>query len=54
MYQVFFAISLVLSLMAWPGLAREVRGKLLSLRGEEFVISARVDGCGDGESCSAT
>ena len=47
-YQVFFAISLVLSLMAWPGLAREVRGKLLSLRGEEFVISARVDGCGDG------
>ena len=47
-YQIFFAISVVLSLMSWPGLAREVRGKLLSLREEEFVISARVDGCGDG------
>lgn len=47
-YEVFFAMSVILSLMSWPGLAREVRGKLLSLREEEFVIAAKLDGCGDG------
>lgn len=46
-YEVFFAITVILSLMSWPGMARQVRGKLLSLREEEFVIAARVDGCGD-------
>ncbi len=44
--KVFLAITVILSLMAWPGLARQVRGKFLSLREEEFVIAARLDGVG--------
>ena len=43
--KVFFAITIILSLMGWPGLAREVRGKLLALREEDFVIAARLTGC---------
>ena len=44
-YRVFFVISIILSLLGWPGLAREVRGKLLALRGEDFVTAAKVAGC---------
>ena len=44
-YRVFFVISIILSLLGWPGLACEVRGKLLALRGEEFVTAAKVAGC---------
>ena len=39
----FFAITVILSLMGWPGLAREVRGKMLYLRTEDFVTSAVLD-----------
>jgi len=46
--KVFFVITIILSLMGWPGLAREVRGKLLSLREEDFVIAARLAGCEEG------
>ncbi len=46
--KVFFAITVILSVLGWTGLARVVRGKLLSLREEEFVISARLDGAGGG------
>ncbi len=42
--KVFFAITIILSFVQWPGLARQVRGKFLSLREEEFVISAELDG----------
>lgn len=41
--QVFFVITLILSLMGWPGLAREIRGKILALRETEYVIAARLD-----------
>ena len=44
--RVFFGITIILSLLGWPGMAREVRGKLLSLRQEDFVITARLDGAG--------
>jgi peptide/nickel transport system permease protein len=40
----YFAITLVLATFGWTGLARVVRGKLLSLRREEFVIAAEVAG----------
>lgn len=40
----YFAITLVLATLGWTGLARVVRGKLLSLRDEEFVIAAEVAG----------
>ena len=40
----YFAITLILSLMAWVELARVVRGRFLALRNEEFVAAARLDG----------
>ena len=45
--RVYFAIVIILSLVGWTGLARVVRGKFLSLRTEEFVIAAKISGCGD-------
>jgi peptide/nickel transport system permease protein len=42
--QVYFAITVILSLSSWTGLARVVRGRFLSLREEEFVMAARLDG----------
>ncbi len=43
--RVYFAITLILSLVAWTGLARVVRGRFLSLRNDDFVLAARLDGC---------
>ncbi|MBI2938926.1 MAG: ABC transporter permease [Chloroflexi bacterium] len=40
----YFFITIILSLMSWTTLARQVRGKLLSLREEDFVVSARLVG----------
>ena len=40
----YFGISVVLSLLGWTGLARVVRGKLISLREEDFVMAAKVSG----------
>ena len=42
--QIYFAITIILSLIGWTGLARVVRGKFLSLRSEDFIIAARLDG----------
>lgn len=45
---VYFAITIVLSVVGWTGLARVVRGKILSLREEEFTLAARALGASDG------
>ncbi len=45
--KVYFAITVILSLLGWTRLARTVRGKFLSLREEEFIIAARLAGMGD-------
>ncbi|MDS1272405.1 ABC transporter permease [Lipingzhangella sp. LS1_29] len=42
----YFAITVILSLIGWTDLARVVRGRFLSLREEDFVLAARLDGCG--------
>ena len=42
--QRYFAITLILSVIGWTGLARVVRGKLLAARGEDFVTAALVAG----------
>jgi peptide/nickel transport system permease protein len=42
--RVYFATTLILSIMGWTGLARTVRGRLLSMREEDFVTAARLDG----------
>jgi peptide/nickel transport system permease protein len=40
----YFAITLVLSLLSWTGLARVVRGRILALREEEYATAARLLG----------
>lgn len=42
--KVYFGITIILSLIGWTGLARVVRGRFLSLREEDFVTAARLDG----------
>jgi peptide/nickel transport system permease protein len=42
--QVYFAITLIISLVAWTELARVVRGRFLSLREEDFVMAAELAG----------
>ena len=43
--QIFFAITVILSLVGWTTLGREVRGRFLALREEDFVLAARLAGC---------
>ncbi len=43
-----YAITLIFALLGWPGIAREVRGKVLALREEEYVTAARAIGVGRG------
>jgi peptide/nickel transport system permease protein len=42
--QVYFAITLIISLISWTELARVVRGRFLALREEDFVIAAELAG----------
>lgn len=41
---VYFGITIILGLLDWPGLARAVRSKLLSLREEDFAVAAQLMG----------
>ena len=43
-WSTYFAITLVLSLLGWTGLARVVRGKILALREEDYATAARLLG----------
>jgi peptide/nickel transport system permease protein len=43
--KVFFAITIILALRGWTTLAREVRGRFLSLREEDFILAAELAGC---------
>ena len=40
----YFCITLILSLVGWPSLARTVRSKFMSLKNEDYVKAARVAG----------
>lgn len=50
--KVYFAITIILSLISWTNLARRVRSKLLALREEDFIISAKLAGCSRGRIIS--
>ena len=41
---IYFGITIILALLDWPGLARAVRSKLLSLREEDFALAATLMG----------
>lgn len=40
----YFYITLILSFINWTGMARVVRGKMLSLKNEDYVMAARLSG----------
>ncbi len=44
---IYFCITIILSLIGWTSLARVVRGRFLSLRTEDFVTAARLDGASE-------
>jgi peptide/nickel transport system permease protein len=46
--KVYFYITIILSILGWTSLARVVRGKLISLREEDFVLAARIIGASEG------
>ncbi len=43
-YQQYFVITLIVSLVGWTELGRVVRGRFLAMKNEDFVIAARLDG----------
>ena len=49
---VYFAITIILSIIGWAGLARVVRGKLLELREHDFVMAAKIAGARDRQIIS--
>ena len=42
--RIYFGVTIILSLFGWTALARQVRGRFLSLRNDDFVIAARLIG----------
>ena len=43
----YFAVTLILSLIGWTWLARQLRGKVLALRGEDFILASKLAGGSD-------
>jgi peptide/nickel transport system permease protein len=43
----YFGITIILSVLGWTGLGRQVRGRFLALRSEDFVLAARLGGARD-------
>lgn len=39
-----YLVMIILGLLSWPGLARMIRGQILSLREQEFVLAAKALG----------
>jgi peptide/nickel transport system permease protein len=42
--QVYFAMTVILGAVGWPTLSRRIRSQLLSIRGEDYVLAARLAG----------
>ena len=42
--KLYFGMTIILSLVGWTQIARVVRGKIISLREEDFVAAARIGG----------
>jgi len=45
--KIYFGITIILAIIGWTGLARVVRGKLLTLREEDFAMAAKIAGTSD-------
>jgi len=44
--QAYFVVTIILALLGWTELARAVRGRVMALKGEDFVAAAWLDGAG--------
>ena len=44
---IYFMITIILSVIGWTWLAQAVRGKFFSLKTEDFVVAAKLDGCSE-------
>ncbi|MEZ4675044.1 MAG: ABC transporter permease [Caldilineaceae bacterium] len=42
--RIYFAVTLILSLIGWTWLARQLRGQVLTLRNQDFVLAAKLMG----------
>lgn len=42
--QVYFTITIIVSLLGWTALARQIRGRFMALKNEPFVTAAQLDG----------
>ena len=47
--RIYFGITIILSVIGWTGLARVVRGKLLEVREQDFVLAAKISGTGEAK-----
>lgn len=45
--QTYFAVTIILSLIGWTWLARQLRGMVLALRQEDFIMAAKLAGGSD-------
>jgi len=46
-YQQYFVITLIVSLVGWTELGRVVRGRFLAMKNDDFVVAARLDGASE-------
>ena len=44
----YFVVTLILSLVGWTWLARQLRGQVLAIRDADFVLASRLSGGSDG------
>ena len=42
--RVYFGVTIILSLIGWTWLARQLRGQVLTLRGQDFILAATLMG----------
>ncbi len=45
--QTYFAVTVILSLIGWTWLARQLRGQVLALRNSDYVMAAKLAGASD-------
>jgi peptide/nickel transport system permease protein len=43
--QVYFAITIIISMIGWTNIARVVRGQMLSIRNQDNILAAKLMGC---------
>ncbi len=46
---VYFGITIILSFIGWTALGRQIRGKVLALKNEDFIVAARLAGTSEAK-----